>query len=180
MTGFTPPAGPGNCPRCEAASPQDAVQIAITVRDSQSGALKGQPYSFRMRFEDESGKSGTNPEELIAAAHAGCYAMQFSHFLAENGTPASRLEARAAVTLAANNHLRATNVTIVFSCLLKVITAKRHCPDAGEPRNDPDRPHAAPRAPRPRRVYEYCSAFHPAAARAGRGDAPGRRPGPPR
>ena len=67
--------------------------------DSQSGALQGQPYSFKMRFEDESGKSGTNPEELIAAAHAGCFAMQFSHFLAENGTPAKRLEARAVVTL---------------------------------------------------------------------------------
>ena len=67
--------------------------------DSQSGALKGQPYSFKMRFEDESGRSGTNPEELIAAAHAGCFAMQFSHFLAENGTPASRLEAKAVVTL---------------------------------------------------------------------------------
>src|SRR5690606_31748205 len=50
-------------------------------------------------FEDESGRSGTNPEELIAAAHAGCFAMQFSHFLAENGTPASRLEAKAVVSL---------------------------------------------------------------------------------
>ncbi len=67
--------------------------------DSQSGVLKGQPYSFKMRFEDESGKSGTNPEELIAAAHAGCFAMQFSHFLAENGTPATKLESRAVVTL---------------------------------------------------------------------------------
>ena len=57
--------------------------------DTQSGALKGTPYSFKTRFEDESGKSGTNPEELIAAAHAGCYAMQLSHFLAENGTPAT-------------------------------------------------------------------------------------------
>ena len=60
--------------------------------DTQSGAFKGVPYSFKGRFEDESGRSGTNPEELIAAAHAGCYAMQFSHFLAENGTPAERLE----------------------------------------------------------------------------------------
>ena len=56
--------------------------------DSQSGALKGLPYSFKGRFEDASGNSGTNPEELMAAAHAGCYAMQFSHFLAENGTTA--------------------------------------------------------------------------------------------
>ena len=67
--------------------------------DTQSGAFKGQPYSFKMRFEDESGKSGTNPEELIAAAHAGCFAMQLSHFLAENGTPADQLDARATVTL---------------------------------------------------------------------------------
>lgn len=67
--------------------------------DMQSGAFKAQPYSFKGRFEDESGRSGTNPEELIAAAHAGCFAMQLSHFLAENGTPADRLEAKATVTL---------------------------------------------------------------------------------
>lgn len=67
--------------------------------DSQSGALKALPYSFKARFEDESGKSGTNPEELIAAAHAGCFAMQLSHFLAENGTPADSLDAKAVVTL---------------------------------------------------------------------------------
>src|SRR5262245_66687484 len=51
---------------------------------TQSGALSNLPYSFKARFEDESGKSGTNPEELLGAAHAGCFAMQFSHFLAEN------------------------------------------------------------------------------------------------
>ena len=67
--------------------------------DAQSGALSALPYSFKARFEDESGKSGTNPEELIAAAHAGCFAMQLSHVLAENGTPADRLEAKAVVTL---------------------------------------------------------------------------------
>lgn len=67
--------------------------------DTQSGALKGIAYSFKGRFEDESGKSGTNPEELIAAAHAGCFAMQLSHFLAENGTPAEKLDAKAVVTL---------------------------------------------------------------------------------
>ncbi|MBX3598705.1 MAG: OsmC family protein [Rhizobiaceae bacterium] len=66
--------------------------------DTQSGAFAKQPYSFKGRFEDESGKSGTNPEELIAAAHAGCFAMQLSHFLAENGTPADELNAKAVVT----------------------------------------------------------------------------------
>ena len=48
---------------------------------SQSGALSDLPYSFKARFEDESGKSATNPEELIAAAHAGCFAMQLSQWL---------------------------------------------------------------------------------------------------
>lgn len=67
--------------------------------DTQSGALAAQAYSFKGRFEDEEGRSGTNPEELLAAAHAGCFAMQLSHFLAENGTPADRLEAQAVVTV---------------------------------------------------------------------------------
>ncbi|MBX9457453.1 MAG: OsmC family protein [Rhizobium sp.] len=66
---------------------------------SQSGALSSLPYSFKGRFQDESGQSGTNPEELIAAAHAGCFAMQLSHFLAENGTPATKLDATATVDL---------------------------------------------------------------------------------
>ena len=46
--------------------------------DSQSGALSALPYTFKGRFVDEAGRSGTNPEELIAAAHAGCFAMQLS------------------------------------------------------------------------------------------------------
>ena len=54
---------------------------------SQSGALSGLGDSFKGRFVDETGKSGTNPEELIAAAHSSCFAMQFSAYLAENGTP---------------------------------------------------------------------------------------------
>ena len=66
---------------------------------SQSGALEKHPYSFTARFEDESGKSATNPEELMAAAHAACFAMQLSHFLAENGTPAKKLDATATVEL---------------------------------------------------------------------------------
>lgn len=60
---------------------------------TQSGAFKDVPYSFKGRFEDENGQSGTNPEELIAAAHAGCFSMQLSHLLAENGTPADKLDA---------------------------------------------------------------------------------------
>jgi lipoyl-dependent peroxiredoxin len=64
----------------------DLKQGAGTVT-SQSGALKAVGYGYHSRFEDETGKSGTNPEELIAAAHASCFAMQFSAYLADNGTP---------------------------------------------------------------------------------------------
>jgi lipoyl-dependent peroxiredoxin len=81
--------------------------------DTQSGTLKATPYSFKARFEDESGKSGTNPEELIAAAHAGCYAMQLSHFLAENGTPAAELDAKAGVTLVPCTGITGSAITLV-------------------------------------------------------------------
>lgn len=81
--------------------------------DLQSGAFKAQPYSFKARFEDASGKSGTNPEELIAAAHAGCFAMQLSHFLAENGTPADKLDAKAVVTLIPGAGITKSAITLV-------------------------------------------------------------------
>ena len=81
--------------------------------DTQSGALSSLPYSFKGRFQDESGKSGTNPEELIAAAHAGCYAMQLSHFLAENGTPAEKLDAKAVVTLIPGTGITESAITLV-------------------------------------------------------------------
>jgi osmotically inducible protein OsmC len=66
---------------------------------TQSGVLKDSPYTFKARFEDESGKSATNPEELIAAAHASCFTMQLSHFLAEAGHPAAKLTTDAEVTI---------------------------------------------------------------------------------
>lgn len=78
---------------------QGALKDGKGTLDTQSGALKALPYNFKARFEDESGKSGTNPEELLAAAHAGCFAMQLSHFLAENGTPATNLDAKAVVSV---------------------------------------------------------------------------------
>ena len=78
---------------------QGALGDGTGTLDTQSGALSSHGYSFKSRFEDENGKSGTNPEELLAAAHAGCFAMQLSHMLAENGTPADKLEAKSVVTV---------------------------------------------------------------------------------
>jgi osmotically inducible protein OsmC len=54
------------------------------------------PYSFRSRFEDE---DGTNPEELIAAAHAGCFSMALTHRLATAGHPPRAIATRARVHL---------------------------------------------------------------------------------
>ncbi|AMW05574.1 OsmC family protein [Gemmatimonas phototrophica] len=64
-----------------------------------SGVLNNTPYSFKLRFEDESGTNGTNPEELIAAAHAGCFSMALSGQLTRNGFTAESLATSAALTL---------------------------------------------------------------------------------
>lgn len=80
--------------------------------DVQSGAFTGLPYTFKGRFVDEEGKSGTNPEELIGAAHAGCYAMQFSAFLADNGTPAENLDVTAAVELIPGTGITGSALTV--------------------------------------------------------------------
>jgi osmotically inducible protein OsmC len=80
--------------------------------NTQSGAIANQPYTFKGRFVDETGKSGTNPEELIAAAHAGCYAMQLSAFLADNGTPAAELNATAAVELVPGTGITGSAITL--------------------------------------------------------------------
>ena len=63
---------------------------------TESGALKDNPYGFNTRFE---GAPGTNPEELIGAAHAGCFSMALSMMLGEAGLTAERIETRAEVTL---------------------------------------------------------------------------------
>ncbi|WP_108658660.1 OsmC family protein [Acuticoccus kandeliae] len=62
-----------------------------------SGVLNNTPYSFKTRFGD--GVTGTNPEELIAAAHAGCFTMAFSHALSEAGHPPASVETTATVQL---------------------------------------------------------------------------------
>lgn len=62
----------------------------------QSGVLDGTRYAFNSRFGDE---KGTNPEELIAAAHAGCFTMALSAKLTEAGHPPARLDTRAEVDL---------------------------------------------------------------------------------
>jgi osmotically inducible protein OsmC len=61
-----------------------------------SGVLSGTQYSFSTRFENG---VGTNPEELLAAAHAGCFAMAFSAQLGEAGLTAERVDVTATISL---------------------------------------------------------------------------------
>ncbi|PMZ98347.1 MULTISPECIES: OsmC family protein [unclassified Pseudomonas] len=63
---------------------------------TESGALKQAPYGFNTRFE---GTPGTNPEELIGAAHAGCFSMALSMMLGEAGFTPERIDTHAEVSL---------------------------------------------------------------------------------
>lgn len=64
-----------------------------------SGALSDHPYSAKLRFQNEDGKAGTNPEELIAAAHAGCFSMALAFRLTKNGTPPDEIRTEANLDL---------------------------------------------------------------------------------
>ncbi len=66
---------------------------------STSGVLQQTPYSFAARFQNEDGKAGTNPEELIAAAHAGCFSMALSFQLVGAGYTPTELQTEAAVKI---------------------------------------------------------------------------------
>jgi lipoyl-dependent peroxiredoxin len=79
---------------------------------TQSNTLHDTQYSFKTRFEDG---VGTNPEELIAASHAGCFTMAFSAQLGERGITAESIETTATLTM--------ENLTITKSALTSVVTA---------------------------------------------------------
>jgi osmotically inducible protein OsmC len=64
---------------------------------TQSGVLENTNYSFKTRFEE--GEKGTNPEELLAAAHAGCFTMAVSSMLNAKGITANKLDTEATLTM---------------------------------------------------------------------------------
>jgi osmotically inducible protein OsmC len=86
-----------------------------------SGVLSNAQYSFSTRFEEA---KGTNPEELIAAAHAACFSMALSGQLGEAGLKAESINTTAAVTL------EKTNVGFTITAVHLVVTAK--VPGAGQ------------------------------------------------
>ena len=80
---------------------------------TQSGVFQAQPYSFNTRFVSADGKAGTNPEELIAAAHAGCFAMALSFMLGSAGYIPEELNVNASVGLAqTEGHFVITGITL--------------------------------------------------------------------
>lgn len=78
------------------ASWQGGIKNGQGALTTASGALRDYPYGFASRFE---GVPGSNPEELLAAAHAGCFTMALSLILGEAQLTATRLDTAAAVTL---------------------------------------------------------------------------------
>ncbi len=84
-----------------------------------SGVLAEQPYSTKMRFADADGRSGTNPEELIAAAHAGCFAMALSFQLTGAGFPPSSLNVESVITMAQeNNNWSMTGIVLTLDAVV--------------------------------------------------------------
>jgi lipoyl-dependent peroxiredoxin len=75
---------------------QGGIKDGKGAISTQSGALNAYPYGFASRFE---GVPGTNPEELLAAAHAGCFTMALSLILGEAKLTAEQMETSANVTL---------------------------------------------------------------------------------
>lgn len=75
---------------------QGGIKDGKGTISTQSGVLSNSPYGFNTRFEDQ---PGTNPEELIGAAHAGCFSMALSKELGDAGMTAESIETKAEVTL---------------------------------------------------------------------------------
>ena len=88
-----------------------------------SGALSAQPYSTRMRFQDEEGKSGTNPEELIAVALAGCFSMKASFDFTGAGFTPDELRTDAVLTMEQHGaHWSITKIELQLDARIPRIT----------------------------------------------------------
>ena len=101
----------------------------------QSGLFEGQNYSFKTRFGDE---KGTNPEELLAVAHAGCFTMAFSAKLGEAGFTPTSIDTRAEVDLSLEGGPTLSHIRLKMKAVIPGIDeakfraiaddAKQNCP----------------------------------------------------
>ena len=108
------------------------------VLTAQSGAFTNMPYSFKTRFENDNGELGTNPEELIAAAHAGCFNMKLSFVLNESDFQPEELSTQAVLTfedgkiLSIDLNLEAKVPNISPNKFIELAEdAKENCPISG-------------------------------------------------
>lgn len=91
-----------------------------------SGVLMSQPYSFKLRFQDADGRAGTNPEELIAAAHAGCFAMALSFQLSGAGFVPEELAVNAVIDMAqGDGGWSLTQITLQLDATVPGISAEQ-------------------------------------------------------
>ena len=86
----------------------------------QSGLFDGTRYSFNTRFGEE---KGSNPEELLAAAHAGCFSMALSFMLQNAGFTANRIDTRAEVQMESNPGPTVVGVNLIVTASVPGITA---------------------------------------------------------
>src|SRR3954447_21815479 len=89
---------------------------------TDSGVLNNTQYSFKTRFEDG---IGTNPEELIAAAHAGCFTMQLSALLGKAGFTPDELSTEAALTFDVQGTPTITKIDLVLTAKVPNIDAAK-------------------------------------------------------
>ena len=108
------------------------------VLTAQSGAFTNMPYSFKTRFENDNGELGTNPEELIAAAHAGCFNMKLSFVLNESDFHPKELSTQAVLAfedgkiLSIDLNLEAKVPNISPNKFIELAEdAKENCPISG-------------------------------------------------
>jgi osmotically inducible protein OsmC len=91
-----------------------------------SSVLQETPYSAFLRFKNEDGKAGTNPEELIAAAHSGCYAMALSFMLTKEGFIPEELNVNAAVSIELiTDHFEITHIQLDLTGIVPGITPEK-------------------------------------------------------
>ena len=108
------------------------------VLTAQSGAFNNMPYSFKTRFKNDDGQLGTNPEELIAAALAGCFNMKLSFVLNEANFNPEELSTEAVLTFVEGE---VTSIDLKLHAKVPGITqenfiklaeeAKENCPISG-------------------------------------------------
>jgi osmotically inducible protein OsmC len=92
------------------------------VLSAQSGAFNNMPYSFKSRFKNDDGTLGTNPEELIAAALAGCFNMKLSFVLNDAGFNPESLKTDAVLTFEEGV---VTNIALVLKAKVTDITTEK-------------------------------------------------------